>query len=346
MPSLVPRTAYSTLAHGVYLNQAALGLIGQPAVEAMHAFLDTVARHGNLRMTDTEEVAYAGALRERVARLLHADASHIALVGGASELLGQLPLMLQPEAGSTILAVATDFPAVTRPWLRYAAQAGCCIHFVEDTPDHDLTDTLLDAINARTTVVAVSSVQYATGTRVDIPRLRAATARRGVPLMVDATQAAGALRVDARRWEAEVVVTSGYKWLGGHGGIARAAMAPGLLAHIPPLPGWMGAPDPFAFDATRLLLAEDARRYTDDVVRLDGGPHGSARCAGSPGRRPPRSTCADAGNAAHQRGRRLWLASFSPTRRSSGLAPPHRAGPFHAKSRDDGTGPSPRSHRV
>lgn len=264
--ALVSRITYPTLEHGVYLNQAALGLIGQPAAAAMHVFLDTVARHGNLHMTDTDEVAYASALRARAARLLHSDASHIALVGGASELLGQLPLMLQPEAGSTILVVATDFPAVTRPWLRYAAEAGCRVRFVDDTPDHALTDALLDAIDERTAVVAVSSVQYATGTRVDIPRLRAATGRRGVPLIVDATQAAGALRVDAGRWKAEVVVTSGYKWLGGHGGIALAAMAPGLLDHIPPLPGWMGAPDPFAFDATRLLLAEDARRYTQSTM--------------------------------------------------------------------------------
>lgn len=267
MPSaLFKRASYPTLEHGVYFNQAALGLIGQPAVEAMHAFLDTVARHGSLRMSDTEEATYAEALRARAARLLHAEAARIAIVGGASELLGQLPLLLQPGSGSTILAVSSDFPAVTRPWLRYAAQTGCTVRFVDDTPAYDLTDVLLDTLDARTAVVAVSSVQYATGTRVDIPRLRAVTAPLGVSLIVDATQAAGALRVDTTRWDVDVIVTSGYKWLGGHGGVALAVIAPDLLVHTPPLPGWMGAPDPFAFDATRLLLAEDARRYTQSTM--------------------------------------------------------------------------------
>jgi len=92
-------------------------------------------------------------------------------------------------------------------------------------------------------VVAVSSVQYATGTVVDISRLRRSTARVGARLIVDATQAAGAVRVDAAAWDADAVVASGYKWLGGHGGVALAIMSPLLLEQIPPLPGWMGASD-------------------------------------------------------------------------------------------------------
>jgi hypothetical protein len=52
------------------------------------------------------------------------------------------------------------------------------------------------------------------------------------------------------------------KWLGGHGGIALAVLDPELLTMPPPSPGWMGAPDPFAMDAQQLLLAPDARRYT------------------------------------------------------------------------------------
>jgi selenocysteine lyase/cysteine desulfurase len=61
-------------------------------------------------------------------------------------------------------------------------------------------------------------------------------------------------------------VSSGYKWLGGHGGVAIAAIEPALVDETPPLPGWMGAPDPFKFDATRMLLAEDARRYTQSTM--------------------------------------------------------------------------------
>jgi cysteine desulfurase/selenocysteine lyase len=260
------RLDYPSLRQSVYLNQAALGLISQPAVTAMHTFIDNVARHGNLYMSDRDEMAYCETLRADVSRLLHCDSTQVAIVASASEILGQLPMLLQPRRKSTILAISSDFPAITRPWLRLAALEGHTVRFVDDQPTCDLTDTLVQAIDESTSVVAVSSVQYATGTVVDISRLRQSTAQVGAHLVVDATQAAGAVRVDAAAWDADAVVASGYKWLGGHGGVALAIMSPRLLEQIPPLPGWMGASDPFGFDATSVSLANDARRYTQSTM--------------------------------------------------------------------------------
>ncbi len=260
------RLDYPSLRQSAYLNQASLGLIGQPAVTAMHTFIDNVARHGNLYMSDSDEVAYCETLRERASRLFHCDSSRVAIVASASEILGQLPMLLQPRLKSTVLAVSSDFPAITRPWLRLAALKDHTVRFVDDQPTCDLTDTLIEAIDENTSVVAVSSVQYATGTVVDISRLRQSTIQVGARLIVDATQAAGAMRVDAAAWDADAVVASGYKWLGGHGGVALAIMSPRLLEKIPPLPGWMGATEPFGFDATSVTLANDARRYTQSTM--------------------------------------------------------------------------------
>lgn len=266
IPSLVPRSDYPTLDESTYLNQASLGLIGRPAVEAMHGFLDDIARHGNRFMSDQDEVAYFESLRTPAAQLLNSDVGAIAIVAGASELLGQLPYLLEPECGSRVLAVGTDFPSVTRPWLRLAERGGCKLCFVDDISTDDLTDTLIDSLDEQTSVLAVSQVQYATGSILNIPRLREATSRVGASLIVDATQAAGAVSVDVSAWGAEVVVCSGYKWLGGHGGVAIAAVSPRLLVDNPPLPGWMGAPEPFGFDATSLLVATDARRFTQSTM--------------------------------------------------------------------------------
>jgi len=248
--SLVSRGDYASLNECVYLNQASLGLLSQPVVRAMHGFLDEVARHGNLRMSDADEVAFFENLRDRAARMFHADADRIAIASSASEVLGQIPLLLPSLAGRRIVTVATDFPAVTRPWLRLAARNECELKFVDDDPQSDLTDDLIAALDERTALVAVGCVQYATGTQIDVPRLREATRQAGAQLVIDA----------------DVVVSSGYKWLGGHGGAALAVMAPSLLEYVPPLPGWMGAPDPFACVSTQLLLAGSARRYTQSTM--------------------------------------------------------------------------------
>jgi len=264
--ALVDRSSYPTFNDCVYLNQASLGLIGQPAVQSMHEFLDNTARHGNLRMTDEEEVGFFESLRQRGARLLNCHAEQLAITASASELLGQLPFLLRPTPGSSIVTVGTDFPAVTRPWIRYAAENDCAVRFVEDIATGNLTDRLIDGIDSHTAVVAVSSVQFSTGSTVDVPRLAEECARAGVRLIIDATQAAGILKIDSRGWKADAVVTSGYKWLGGHGGVALSAVSPRLLEQDPPLPGWFGTNSPFDFDATSSHFATDARRFTQSTM--------------------------------------------------------------------------------
>jgi selenocysteine lyase/cysteine desulfurase len=86
--AVLPRSDFPSLDEAIYLNQASLGLIGRPAVEAMHAFLDDVGRHGNLHLTDEDEVAFLGTLRGRAAEILGTGEGQVALLSGASELLG------------------------------------------------------------------------------------------------------------------------------------------------------------------------------------------------------------------------------------------------------------------
>ena len=264
--SLLDRSQYPCLRDSVYLNQASLGLIGQPAVAAMHSFLENVARHGNLYMSDSEEINYGHALRGVAGRLFHNDPARIAILAGASELLGQFPLLFRLKPNATILTVSSDFPAITRPWVRQSYFEKIRVRFVDDLPNRDLTDAIIDAIDETTGVIAVSSVQYSTGTLVDVRRLVRSAQKVGAFLIVDATQVAGAMLVDASTLAADAVVTSGYKWLGGHGGVALAAVSESLLKQHPILPGWMGASDPFDFDAKSVSFASDARRFTQSTM--------------------------------------------------------------------------------
>ena len=264
--SLFDRQDYATLDQNYYLNQASLGLIGRPAVHEMHKFIDDYAQHGNCYMSDKDEVAYLGSLRSVGAKLFSCPLSQVAIVAGASEILAQLPLMIQPKAGSTIVAMASDFPAITRPWLRHQSLHNCRIRFVKDSQSENPTDALIEVIDENTSIVAVSSVQFATGTAIDMHRISKAAAEVGARLIVDVTQDLGARSVDVGTWNADAVVCSGYKWLGGHGGVALAAMSPKLLKKVPPMTGWMGAPVPFDFDAKSLLMANDARRYTQSTM--------------------------------------------------------------------------------
>ena len=260
IPALVPRDRYAALERCTYLNQASLGLTPVPTIDAMETFLRHTAQFGNLDLTDDQETAILDGVRSAGAGALGTSAGTVAVVAGASEGLGQVTSLLEPEHG-TVLLVGSDFPSVTYPWLAAAERRGISLRFVDDRADRDLTQDLVDAIDATTMVVAFSVVQYATGTRVDVARVAERAHEAGARVVVDATQLAGAGVVDTMGWRADALVTSGYKWLSAHGGVALLALAPDLVRRLPSLVGWMGAQDPFAFDPLTLRLADDARRF-------------------------------------------------------------------------------------
>ena len=260
IPSLVPRDRYAALERGTYLNQASIGLIPVPAIEAMETFLKETAQFGNLYLSDDQEAAILDGVRSAGAEVLGTSPDAVAVVAGASEGLGQATSLVEPEQG-TVLLVGSDFPSVTYPWLAAAERREISLRFIGDHPDRDLTQDLVDAIDPATVVVAFSVVQYATGTRVHARRVAERAHEVGARVVVDATQLAGAGVVDTIGWGADALVTSGYKWLSSHGGVALLALAPDLVTRLPGSVGWMGARHPFDFDPQALRLADDARRF-------------------------------------------------------------------------------------
>src|SRR5258706_11782624 len=81
---LPPRNDYAALAEAVYLNQASLGLIPADTVEVMMRHLTETAQHGNLHLTDEQEIRILDDLRRAGANLLGAPLECVAVIGGAS----------------------------------------------------------------------------------------------------------------------------------------------------------------------------------------------------------------------------------------------------------------------
>jgi len=264
--ALSPRSSYPCLDQSIYLNQASLGLLHDQTVEEMTEFLSTVARYGNLKMTDKQEANFLDPLRGSIAKLLQAQPENIAILSSASELLSQVPNLCSPEPNSKIILVSTDFPSITRPWLTNKKTDDLEICFVNEVPNADLTQTIIENIDPNTSVVCVSYVQFASGTRIDIKKLAKYTKEVGAKLVVDVTQAAGAIPINISEWSADILVCSGYKWLGGHGGVAFGLLSNELLRKDPPTIGWFGNENPFDMEATKLNLSKTAAKYTQSTI--------------------------------------------------------------------------------
>jgi selenocysteine lyase/cysteine desulfurase len=122
-------------------------------------------------------------------------------------------------------------------------------------------EALADAIDAETTLVAYSLVQSSDGRVADVDAIEARAGHHGARLLVDATQAAGWLPIDANRFD--FMVVSAYKWLLSPRGTAFMTFGPRVeLTMTPTYAGWYAGEDPWKSTyGTPLRLAESARRF-------------------------------------------------------------------------------------
>jgi hypothetical protein len=74
-------------------------LIPAPTIDAMDAFLRQTAQFGNLYLSDDQEAAILHGVRAAGAEVLGTSPGAVAAVAGASEGLGQVTSLLEPERG-------------------------------------------------------------------------------------------------------------------------------------------------------------------------------------------------------------------------------------------------------
>ena len=231
-----------------YLNTATYGLPPRTAVEAFAAATDEW-RHGRTGYDGWDRSV--GAARATFARLAGVDTGDVAIGSALSAFAGLVAASLPPAA--RVLAAEEDFTSLLFPFLAQERR-GVTVELVP-------FDRLLDAIDGRHDLVAVSAVQSADGRVADLDALAAAAAQHLVRTFVDTTQALGWLPLDCSRFD--YTGCAAYKWLLSPRGTAfftvRAERRDELVPHAA---GWYAGEDvPASYYGPPLRLASDARRF-------------------------------------------------------------------------------------
>ncbi|UEX76681.1 aminotransferase class V-fold PLP-dependent enzyme [Spiribacter halobius] len=245
----------------IYLNHAGVGPWTRAAGEAVRRFAEVNVARGAAEYP--EWLAVERRLRERLARLIGAgSADDIALVKNTSEGLSLVAQGLDWRPGDNVVINDQEFPSNRMPWEALAASHGVEVREVRLDAAQSPEDALIAAMDARTRVLPVSAVQYATGLRLDLERLGQACADRGALFCVDAIQHLGALPFDAAAVGADFVVADGHKWMLGPEGLGVLYVHPDrreqlrLLQH-----GWHMAEAAGDYDRRDWTPASTARRF-------------------------------------------------------------------------------------
>lgn len=231
-----------------HLDAATSGVPPLAAVAAMREAVDAWAQ-GRIDGPGYDDAVERS--RRAFARLVGVRPEDVAQGSQVSVFAGLVAASL--PAGARVLTAAGDFTSILFPCLAQQPR-GVQVREVS-------LDALVDAIDARTDLVAVSTVQSADGRLLDLDALAAAADHHGASVLLDATQACGWLPIDARRFS--FVVAGAYKWLCSPRGTAFMAIRPDALEALTPhAAGWYAAADPWATCyGGPLRLPSTARRF-------------------------------------------------------------------------------------
>jgi len=244
----------------IYLNHAAVAPWPKASADAAAAFAAQNAHTGAEHYPAW--LAVEARLRERLARLINATSpDDIALVKNTSEALSMVASGLDWRPGDEIVGIAGDFPSNRFVWQALTDRE---VHFVpvDILTAADPEAALIAAIGPRTRLLAVSSVHFATGLRLDLERLGAHCRANGVLFCIDAIQSLGVIPFDVAACQADFVAADGHKWLLGPEGLAlfycRPALRDQLRLHQF---GWHMVENPGDYGASDWQPATTARRF-------------------------------------------------------------------------------------
>ena len=236
-----------------YLNAGTEGPVPWRAAADVHRRLDLETAQGRCGRAYFEELLdMASRLRAGYAELLGCDAADVALTGSTTDGVNTVMSALDLRPGDEILTSEEEHPGLLAPLARARVV-------------HDVTmrvvpfDEIAGAATTATKLIACSHVSWVGGRIADVVALR----ESGVPVLLDAAQALGAIPVDVRALGCDFYAASGQKWLCGPEGSGCLYVRPDRLdALVIPWPGYGSLADP-----SRPLELDPA----DGAARLDHG---------------------------------------------------------------------------
>ena len=255
----------------VYLDNGASAQKPQAVIDAVtRAYSHEYANvHRGLHYLSTLATEKYEAVRGTVARFLNAaSADEIVMTSGTTEGINLVAYgwaMPRMEAGDEIVLSIMEHHANIVPWHFLRERQGVVLKWVDIEPDGSLDpQRVIDAIGPRTKLVAVTHMSNVLGTMVDVKAICAGARAKGVPVLVDGSQAAVHMPVDVQDIGCDFYPITGHK-LYGPSGSGAIWIARERMAEMRP---FIGGGDMIR-EVTR-----DAVTYNDPPMKFEAGTPG------------------------------------------------------------------------
>lgn len=232
-----------------YLNAGTEGPLPARAAEAVRARIDLEVTGGRSGKAYIEGVIdLATRVRAGYASVLGCDADQVALTGSTTDGVNTVLAGLDLSPGDEIVTSDEEHPGLLAPLGRARRRCGVEVKVAPFA-------SLAEAVSSKTRLVACSHVSWVNGQVVDVAALTAT----GVPVLLDAAQALGAIPVNVRELGCAFYAGSGQKWLcGPEGSGCLYVNTEHLDDLLVPWPGYSSVADPE--NALEFEAAEGTKR--------------------------------------------------------------------------------------
>src|SRR5262249_57828085 len=176
-----------------YFDHAAMAPLPAPVADTLRKWIDEAVADGTPIWP--EWVARIERMRADAATMIGATPEEIALVRNTTSGISLIAEGLTWKPGDNVVTLADEFPSNMFPWLQLADR-GVETRRVPTENGLLNLDDLAAACDARTRLVSVSWVGYATGYKHDVDRILEIAHSRGALMFLDAIQGLGAFSID------------------------------------------------------------------------------------------------------------------------------------------------------
>jgi len=244
----------------IFLDANSVGPVPKTARQAANALIDDWIALRRRGWHERDWVDMPGMLGDMLAPMIGAGPGEVVVCDSTT-------INLYKATGHALAVNAGRSVILTQPWnfptdlhvlqgIVAASNGRLALRYVETQSE------ALAAFDDNVALASFSHVDYRSSERWDMARINRQAHAAGALTLWDVSHSAGAVPVDAHGTRADYIVGCGYKYLStGPGGPALIYVRPALADRAwPPLCGWMGHQDIFAF-ASDFVAHQGIKRF-------------------------------------------------------------------------------------
>jgi cysteine desulfurase / selenocysteine lyase len=252
----------------MFFDHAAVAPLTARARKVMDEWSNDTAENGAIH--EREWLQRVEKVRELAANLIQADPLEIAFIKNTCEGIGFVAEGFPWKAGDNMVTAAEEYPANIYPWMNLSDR-GVEVRRIPSRGNRLEVDDLRAAMDARTRLVSLSTVEFSSGFRNDLTAIGSLCRERGIYFFADAIQSLGVIPLDVRQMPVDFLAADSHKWMLGPQGAGIFFIRRELvdLLHAVGI-GWNSVQGARDFSRIDFRLKPHAGRWESGTLNMAG----------------------------------------------------------------------------